>query len=150
MPLRLLKLTWTALRHGRVFDEPVTRNPIAWIPFFLALPFVLLLWLLIAIGYVVVSPVLFFWGYLASRSLARKAGVFSEQGIHFPKGRGRITIAWSEILEVVYERPPKVGFYRIVCGFGAQPTQEYILTCTPDNEAFERTLRELNIPFRGR
>lgn len=148
MLLELLKLPWSAFRHGEIHGYPVTRNPIAWIPFFLALPAVFVAWLLFIVGYILFLPLILTWGYLALRSFQRKAGVFSQEGIHFPNAYGRLTIAWSEIREVVREREAKAIFYRIICGIAAEPVREYIISSTPDDEGFERTLRERQIPFR--
>ena len=147
MLLRLLKLPSSAFREGEIYGFRVTRNPIAWIPFFLALSIGLLVWLLFIVGYVLLSPIILVWHYLHRRSFARKAGLFSDLGIHFPRAYGRLTIAWPDIREVVREHQPKVIYYRIVCGGDVKEFREYIMSSTPDDEAFERTLHERHIPF---
>lgn len=149
MLLRLLKIPWLVFTRGEAYDVPLTRNPIAWIPFFLALPVLLAAWLLVSIlGYVLLLPLSIVGGYFHHCSFQRKAGVFSDAGIHFPKAYGGLTIGWSEIREVVREREPKAIFYRIICGIAPEVAREYIMSTTPDDEAFERTLQERGIPFR--
>ena len=148
MLLKLLKLPWSVFRHGEIHGYRVTRNPIAWIPFFLALPVVLVVWLLFIVGYILLLPLILVWGYLCLRSFQRKAGVFSADGIYFPKAYGRLTIAWLDIREVVREREPKAIFYRIICGIAPADAREYIMSSTSDDDGFERTLHERQIPFR--
>src|SRR5271154_4599453 len=95
MLLKLLKIIWSAFRYGQVDGHTVTRNPIAWIPFFLGLPVIFVFGLLFIVGYIMLIPLIIIWGYMQSRSFERKSGVFSEQGIHFPKAYGQLIIAWS-------------------------------------------------------
>ena len=148
MLLNLLKIPWVAFKDGKVCGQPITRNPILWIPYFIALPVVFVFWLVFVVCYILVLPVVIVWGHFWWRSFARKAGVYSEAGIHFPKAYGRCTIAWSDIREIVREHEPKVAFYRIICGVADDTVREYIMSSTPDDEAFERTLQERHIPFR--
>ncbi len=148
MLLRLLKLPCSAFTRGEIYGYRVTRNPIAWIPFFLSLPVIFVVWLLFVIGYALLLPLIIAWGYFCLRSFQRKAGVFSDEGIHFPKAYGKLTIGWSEIREVVREREPKAMFYRIICGIAPADAREYMMSSTPDDDAFERTLHERQIPFR--
>jgi hypothetical protein len=106
------------------------------------------LWLFFVVCYILFLPVVIIWTHFWWRSFSRKSGVYSEVGIHFPNAYGRRTIAWSDIREIVREREPKVAFYRIVCGVTVEPVREYIMSSTPDDEAFERTVRERRIQFR--
>src|SRR5215510_95398 len=105
--LKLLKFPWMAIRHGEIYGYPITRNPIAWIPFCLALVVGLVVWVLVCIVFILLSPLTLTLAWLSHRSFVRKTGVFSDAGIRFPKAYGRITIAWSDIREVVREREPK-------------------------------------------
>lgn len=63
-----------------------------------------------------------------------------------PPTTGRTT-PWSDIREVVFEIDYKIAFYRIV-SVGAPDGDGYIMAWTQDDEAFELTLTQRNIPFR--
>jgi len=143
----LFHFPWSAFRHGHIYGVPITRNPIAWIPYLLALPFMLLVWFLIVLGYVLLLPVALAWMYLSVRSFRRKSGIVSGEGIRFPKAYGRLAIAWPDIRKVIREYEPKVAYYRIICGVAPGGIREYIMSSTPDDNAFERTLNERQIPF---
>lgn len=150
MLLRILKLPWLAFRRGEIDGHRVTRNPIAWIPFFLGMPIVLLAWMLFIVVYIALLPIVLTWMYLWHRSFQKKAGVFSETGIHFPSAYRKVTIAWSEIREVIRELQPKVRFYSVVCGKASGGTREYVMCSTQDDKMFEQTLCERGIPFKTR
>src|SRR5687768_312738 len=115
MLVRLLKLPKSAFRYRHVYGIPVTRNPVAWIPFFLALPFVLVG---LVLFYLLVYPVLLVWMLIGLHGFSRKTATFSETGITFTKAYGRRTVRWSEIREVVRHREPTAICYRLVCESG--------------------------------
>ena len=148
MLLNLLKIPWYAFRDGKVCGQPITRNPILWIPYFIWLPVVFVFWLVFVVCYILALPFVIVVYHFWWKSFTRKSAVYSDAGIHFPRAYGRITIAWSDIQEVVQEREPKAMFYRVVMTYTAEQPREYIISSMPDDEAFERTLNERRIPFR--
>jgi hypothetical protein len=140
-------MPWSAFRHGHIHGVPITRNPIAWIPFFAGLPVVLAVWFLLCALWVLAMPFVIIGNYFSCRSFRRKAGVFSDAGIHFPTAYNRRTIAWLDIREVVREIDYKLAHYRIVCVDDPADGEGYILSWTQDDDAFERSVAEHNIPF---
>src|SRR3954463_4240751 len=148
MLIRLLKLPISAFTTGRIYGIPITRNPIAWIPFFLVLPFAAVALITINIVGIALSPIMLAWCWVAFYLWKRKAGLFSDQGITFTKAYRRRTIPWTAIREVVRKREPKVMFYRIDCTSANGEEQQYIMSSTPDDEAFERAVIERGIAFR--
>ena len=145
MLFELFKLPWSAIKDGNLHGYPVSRNPLLWILYFLALPVLVVIWLLFSGIYILLMPLMILGSYLGLRSFQRRVGVFSDAGIHFPKANG-LTIKWSEIREVVREREPKVIFYRVTL----VDDTEHVLSWTQDDDAFESTLGERNTPFRAR
>src|SRR3954466_10624006 len=98
MLLRLLHMPWSAFRHGHICGIPITRNPIAWIPFFLFLPVAILLFAFINI---VVGPLLGILSLIGLWLFMRKKACFSDEGVTFRKAYGRKTIRWEEIESIV-------------------------------------------------
>jgi hypothetical protein len=147
MIVQLLKLPWSAFRDGRLHGIPVTRNPVAWIPYFLALPLVFVGWLLF---YALIYPVLLVWMVVGFWMFHRKTATFSECGVRFTRAYGRQTIPWTEIREVVRHREPTGFFYRLMCKTGGESPREFIFSSTPDDDVFERTLTERGVPFSCR
>ncbi|MGE5192198.1 MAG: hypothetical protein ACM3U2_06805 [Deltaproteobacteria bacterium] len=144
---QLLKLPWSAFRHGRIHGIPVTRNPVAWIPYFLALPLVFLGWLLF---FAIIYPVLMVLMVVGLWKFSRNTATFSESGVTFTKAYGRQTIPWTEIREVVRHRGPIGVCYHLMRESGGESPRELILSSTPDDEAFERTLSERGVHFSRR
>jgi hypothetical protein len=145
MLLRLLKLPISAFTTGRIYGVPITRNPIAWIPFFVLLPVCILALAILNIVCIVLSPIFLAYCSVAAWLWHRKDGAFSEQGLAFKKAYDRRTISWSSIREVVCQRDPKATFYRVIC---IEPEgREYLMASTQDNEAFERAVIEHGIPL---
>ena len=145
MLIRLLKLPISAFTTGRIYGMPVTRNPIAWIPFLVLLPVCILALAILNIVCIVLSPIFLGYCSVAAWLWRRKGGAFSEQGIAFKKAYNRRTISWSSIREVVCQRDPKATFYRVIC---IEPEgTEYLMASTQDNEAFERAVIEHGIPL---
>jgi hypothetical protein len=145
---KLFEITWSGIRHGHVYGVRVSRRPVDWIPFVAMLPVAVVGWFLIIVLYTLAMPFAMIWMTFSLRALRRKAGVFSDTGIYFPRAYGRRTVPWSEIREVVLERDPKLICYRIFCdGKVAEPC-EYVMPFTQDDDAFEHTLAQRNIPFR--
>ena len=149
MLVRLLKLPWRALRDGRIAGQAVTRNPLAWIPFALLLPVVLLLGAVLFMLYLLFLPIMALWGLIAGSALARRVGILSEQGILFPRAYRRRTIAWSEIRGVIRYHEPKIVFYRLRFEVRAGRIRERILLLKirQDADLFERELLERGIPL---
>ena len=144
MLVRLLKLPLAAFRSGQIFGMPVTRNPIAWTPFFLTLPLAMLALILF---YIFVYPLLILWTCIALYIFSRKSATFSENGVTFTKAYGRKTIPWTKIREVVHHREPASLCYCLICD-SAERSSAFIVSSTPDEEAFERAITERGIPFR--
>jgi hypothetical protein len=144
MFVQLLKLSWLAFRYGRIHGIPVTRNPVAWIPFFLALPLAFLGWLLFN---ALVYPVLLVWMVVGSWMFSGKTARFSESGVTFTKAYGGQTIPWTEIRGVVRHSEPTGYFYRLVCNSDNESPREFILSSTPDDDGFERTLTKRGVHF---
>jgi hypothetical protein len=144
---QLLKLTWSAFRYGRIHGIPVTRNPVAWIPFFLALPLAFLGWLLFN---TLVYPVLLVCMVVGFWMFSRKTATFSESGVTFTKAYGRQTIPWTEIRGVVRHSEPTGYFYRLICNSDSESPREFILSSTRDDDAFERTLTERGVDLSCR
>jgi hypothetical protein len=147
MFVQLLKLSWSAFRYGRIHGIPVTRNPVAWIPYFLALPLVFLVWVLF---YALVYPVLLVWMVVGFWMSSEKKATFSESGVTFAKAYGRQTIPWIEIRNVVRHHDPTGVCYHLMCESGGESPREFIVASTPDDVAFERTLTERGVHFSCR
>jgi hypothetical protein len=146
--IRLAKSAISVFKTGRIHGQPVTRNPIAWIPFFLAAAAALVVAVMFYLIVIALLPVIVLCACLAWRSFSRKAGLVSENGIYFPRAYGRCTVPWSQIREVIREREPTATFYRIVCSPEHGPSGGYLLSFTSDDSDFESTIRERGIPFR--
>jgi hypothetical protein len=145
MLFRLLKLPISAFTTGHIYGIPVTRNPIAWIPFLVLLPVCILALAIFNIVCVALSPVFVGYCWVAAWLWRRKGGAFSEEGIAFKKAYDRRAISWSSIREVVCQRDRKATFYRVIC---IEPEgTEYLMASTQDNEAFERAVIEHGIPL---
>jgi hypothetical protein len=135
---------------GRTGGSLPPWNPLAWIPVLIAIPFMLSFLAAFYAGLIFLLPAVLLWDWLSWRWPARKAGVFSERGVHFTKAYGERTIPWSEVEEVVRVRGRKSVYYRIICSPGGERRREYTLSSTPDDESFERLVRELGVRFRER
>src|SRR3954468_6768245 len=96
MVIRLVKLPFMAFTKGHIYGYPITRNPIAWIPFFVVTPVVLVLYLGVCVIGFLLSPIFIIWGSAALYLRKRKVGAFSDKGITFQKAYAGRTIAWSE------------------------------------------------------
>src|SRR3954471_3856058 len=97
MLFRLLKLPISAFTTGHIYGIPVTRNPIAWIPFLVLLPVCILALAIFNIVCVALSPVFVGYCWVAAWLWRRKGGAFSEEGIAFKKAYDRRAISWSSI-----------------------------------------------------
>jgi hypothetical protein len=147
---KLAQLGWNGLTRGEIYGVRVSRNPIAWISFFLLLAVVFVICIVVMVVWIMSLPLVLTLAYFGIRSFEKKAGVFSDTGIYFPKAYDNIKIAWNEIREVVRIREPKALFYRVVCHGAPENTKGYVMSSTQDDDAFERTLVEKGIPFENR
>lgn len=148
MVAKMFQLPWLAFRDGHIYGVPVTRDPIAWIPYFVMLPFLLVVWIGLQALFILAMPFFIIGHYFSSRSFCRKAAVFSDAGIYFPTAYRRRTIPWSDVREVVFEIDYKIAFYRIDCVGSPKNAEGHIMAWTQDDLAFQRALAQRNIPFR--
>lgn len=142
----LIKMGWAGMTRGEIYGVRVNRNPIAWVPFWLLLVVGSIVSLLVIIAWVAFMPIVVVMLYFSFRAFERKAGVFSDDGVYFPKAYGKAMIPWSEIREVFRVTEPKAIYYSIVCG-SPENQREFVMCSTQDDPQFERTLEEKSIPF---
>jgi hypothetical protein len=143
MLIRILKLPLMAFTKGHIYGYPITRNPIAWIPFFLITPVVLAIYCVLCVTGFLISPLFLLIGMLSLHLWKRKAGIFSDQGVSLGKTYKTRMLPWSDIREVIYHRQPTSAWYEIVCC-----SERFLLSWTQDDEAFERLLQERGISLR--
>ena len=85
---KLLQITWSGIRRGHIYGIPVSRRPVDWIPFFAVLPLAAIVWFLLIVVYMLALPLVFIGSTFSLYRFRRKAGVFSDAGIYFPRAYG--------------------------------------------------------------
>jgi hypothetical protein len=146
-------MTVEGLRTGQVYGVPVSRNPAAWIPFFIIgligavlLPLIYLLFMaviLAIVGFKVTSEMLGF-------GMGRYQFTYSDAGVRFRRGYRRLLIPWDQVREVVDDCESTEDFcYRIISDLPGAPAEGFLaLPKGRDYDEFEKALAARNIPVR--
>jgi hypothetical protein len=140
----LFKLPVSAIRHGHINGIQVPRNPIYWVPFFVAIPFVCAVYLVFML---VIYPPLMLWMWIAVTRFCRKTAVFDDNGIRFTKAYGRAFIGWTEVREVCSRRDPTAHYYRLTTVPANTRVRDFIICATQDDFRFETEIQRRCIAF---